>query len=151
MKRPTRVETFELSAKSHPYIPASTTKILGDYSRNSPPDINDAQVQERRLALCSYVETVKQLRKWARYRESNVVARLLRFLLPLDVGPRMPSAESLYETVNHYFPPRFDILVTICDFGDGRAERREVRLGDIEPGGFFSGSKPVACTTPADA
>jgi hypothetical protein len=140
MKPPTRVETFELSVKSHPYIPASTTKILGDYSRNSPPHISDAELQERRRALRRHAETVKQLRKWARYRESSVVARLLRFVLPIDASPRMPSAETLYDTVNHYFPPRFDMLVTICDFGDGRAERREVRLGDVESGGILSRS-----------
>ncbi|KAB5566742.1 hypothetical protein GE09DRAFT_745718 [Coniochaeta sp. 2T2.1] len=132
MKPPTRVETFELSAKSHPYIPASTTKILGDYSRNSPPDIDNAEFQQRRLTLQRHSETVKQLRRWARYRESSLIGRVLRCILPSSSSPRLPADDALHECVNHFFPPRFDILVTVCDFGDGRAQRRFVRLGDIE-------------------
>lgn len=146
MKPPTRVETFELSAKSHPYIPASTTKILGDYSRNSPPEISDTELQERRLTLQKHSETVQQLRRWARYKDSNILGRLLRYVLPVDVSPRMPPEHALHDSINHFFPPRFDILVTVCDFGDGRAERREVRLGDIEQGRVYPEIERPDCT-----
>jgi len=146
MKPPTRAQTFELSAKSHPYIPASTTRILGDYSRNSPPDINDAELEKRRLTRRKHADTVKQLRKWARYRESSILGRLLRHVLPMDTSPKMPGQQALYDSINHFFPPRFDILVTVCDFGDGRAERREVRLGDIELGGFQQGPEYAVST-----
>ena len=134
MKSAVRVETFELSAKSHPFIPASTTKIHGDYSRNAPPDSDEADVHNRHLLIQKHAETVNQLRKWARFRESTFGGKLLRSILPMSVNIRMPSQESLYDCIYHFFPPRCEILVTVCDFGDGRAERKEVRLADIERG-----------------
>ena len=61
-------------------------------------------------------------------------AKVLRRIFLRDVKIRKPAEAKLYGAVNHFFPPRSDICVTVCDFGPGRAERREVRLGDIEKG-----------------
>lgn len=130
---PRKAETFELSEKAYPSVSVSTTKILSNYSRDPPPEIPDAVLQERRLAMREHAKTVEELRKWVRHRESSMIGKVLRIFLN-HVKIRMPSEQKLYHSINHFFPPRFDILVTICDFGDGRAEHREVRLGDIEQG-----------------
>jgi hypothetical protein len=130
-----KIETFELSQKEHPYIPVSTTKILGKFTRDPPPDLHDVALQERRAVLQKHAETVEELRKWAKNRESSTAVKiLLRTIFWKDVKVRMPSEQKLYHSINHFFPPRSEMKVIVCDFGEGRAERNEVRLGDIERG-----------------
>jgi hypothetical protein len=131
----TKIETFELSQKEHPYIPVSTTKILGKFTRDPPPDLHDVALQERRAALQEHKETVEELRKWAKNRESGTAVKfLLRAIFWSGVKVRMPSEQKLYHSINHFFPPRLEMKVIVCDFGEGRAERNEVRMGDIERG-----------------
>lgn len=130
-----RFETFELSKKKHPYIPVSTTKILNDFTRDAPPEYPSSALQQRRVELREYGETVEDLRRWAKNRErSNFTKVLLRSVFWQGTKIRMPKGDKLYRTVEHYFPNRMDMKVMICDFGDGRAERQEVCLGDIEKG-----------------
>jgi hypothetical protein len=126
--------TFELSEKAHPYIPVSTTKILWNYTRDPPPDIPNEVLQERRAGQQEHSKTVEELRKWFKLRESGILPKVLRRIFLRDVKIRMPAEEKLYGAINHFFPPRSDIRVTVCDFGPGRAERKEVRLGDVEKG-----------------
>ncbi|KAJ9604419.1 hypothetical protein H2200_011255 [Cladophialophora chaetospira] len=129
-KTGTKIETFELSEKRHPYTPVSTTKILSEYTRDLPPDISESLLQERRRGLREHAATVEDLRRWATHPGRNIVGKYLDFLP--GAAPSRPSEKKLLSAVDHFFPPRSDVQVTICDFGDGRAERREVRLGDIE-------------------
>ena len=130
----TKIETFELSPNAGPYIPVSTTKILSNYSRDPPPEIPHVVLHERRLGLREHAETVEELRKWARHGECSMAGKVLRRIFLQGVKPRMPSEQKLFRSIDHFFPPRSNIRVTICDFGDGRAERQEIRLGDIERG-----------------
>jgi hypothetical protein len=130
-----KIETFELSQKEHPYIPVSTTKILGKFTRDPPPDLYDVALRERRAALQKHTETVEELRKWAKNRESSTALKiLLRTIFWKGVKIRMPPEQKLYHSINHFFPPRLEMRVIVCDFGEGRAERNEVRMGDIERG-----------------
>jgi hypothetical protein len=131
-KSSSKIETFELSEKAHPYIPVSTTKILWNYTRDPPPDIPAEVLQARRAAQQEHRETVDELRRWFKSRESGMFTKLLRRIFLRDVKIRMPAEAKLYGAINHFFPPRSDIMVTVCDFGPGKAERKEVRLGDIE-------------------
>jgi hypothetical protein len=135
-RKPTaKIETFELSQKEHPYIPVSTTKILGKFTRDPPPYLHDVALQERRAVLQKHTDTVEELRKWAKNRESSTAVKvILRTLYWKGVKIRMPSEQKLYHSINHFFPPRSEIKVIVCDFGEGRAERNEVRMGDIERG-----------------
>lgn len=128
-KTSTKIETFELSEKAHPYIPVSTTKILSNYTRDPPPDIPIEVLHQRRTAQKERSETVEELRKWFKSRESGMLTKVLRRVFLRDVKIRMPAEDKLYSAINHYFPPRSDIMVTVCDFGPGKAERNEVRLG----------------------
>lgn len=134
-KTSTKIETFELSKKEHPYIPVSTTKILGKFTRDPPPDLHDVALQERRSVQRKHAETVEELRKWAKVRENSTAVKFLqRIVFWKGVKLRMPPGQKLYRSINHFFPPRSQMKVIICDFGDSRAERNEVHLGSIERG-----------------
>jgi hypothetical protein len=134
VKSPSKIETFELTEKPHDYIPASTTKILWNYTRDPPPDIPHEVLEARRAAQRERSEAVDELRRWFRSRESGTVTNIIRRILLSDVKIRMPPENKLYGAIDHFFPPRSDIMVTVCDFGPGKAERKVVRLGDIEKG-----------------
>jgi hypothetical protein len=134
-KSTAKAKVFELSEKEHPYIPVSTTKILGKFTRDPPPDIPESALGPQRVHSQKQSETVEELRRWAKNRESNTVFKLiLRTLFWQDVKIRRPDDEKLHRAVNHLFPSRMDMKVTICDFGEGRAHRQDVRLGDLEKG-----------------
>jgi hypothetical protein len=133
-KSASKIETFELTEKPHDYIPASTTKILWNYTRDPPPDIPHEVLEARRAAQRERSEAVDELRRWFRSRESGTVTNIIRRIFLSDVKIRMPAESKLYGAIDHFFPPRADIMVTVCDFGPGKAERKVVRLGDIEKG-----------------
>jgi hypothetical protein len=71
-KTSSKIETFELSEKAHPYIPVSTTKILWNYTRDPPPDIPNEVLTERRAAQQYHSETVEDLRRWFKSRETGI-------------------------------------------------------------------------------
>lgn len=130
-----KVETFELSKKDHPYIPVSTTKILGKFTRDPPPDLDSVALRDRQASQQKHAKTIEDLRRWAKNRDNSTVVKvLLRCIFWKDVKVKRPPEKALHRTIGHYFPPRSDLKVTVCDFGQSRSERREVRLGDIEKG-----------------
>ncbi|KAE8864905.1 hypothetical protein PTNB73_05793 [Pyrenophora teres f. teres] len=132
-KSPAKKEVFELSEKDHPYIPVSTTRILGKSTRDPPPDIPESALHVRRVQLQKQSETVEELRRWAKNRESSTAFKLLlRTIFWKDVKVRRPAEEKLQRAINELFPPRMEMQVTICDFGEGRAQQYDVRLGDLE-------------------
>jgi hypothetical protein len=120
----------EPSEKGHPYV--STVEILQNYTQDPPPDIPNEVLQGCRATQQKHSETVDELRRWFKARESGIFTKILRRVFARDVKIRMPAKDRLYRAINHFFPPRSDIMVTVCDFGPGKAERKEVRLGDIE-------------------
>lgn len=133
-----RVQRFELSEQAQPYVPVSTTKILGNFTRDSPPDFSEAALQELRSEQEEYAETVAELRRWAKRRGNRMFPKMiLRNIFSGSARNSLPPEPKLYRTIDHFFSPRMDIRVTVCDFGAGVAERHEVRLGDIERGEFL--------------
>lgn len=44
----------------------------------------------------------------------------------------LPSQQELIELAKHYYPPRGELKVHVCDFGLGRAEHTEITLGEVE-------------------
>lgn len=47
---------------------------------------------------------------------------------------RRPDDEKLYCAVHHVLPSHMDIVATVCDSGEGRAHRQDIRLGDLDKG-----------------
>lgn len=129
---PGNIEKFELSKRERPGLPVSTTSILENFIRDSPPDIPNVALQERRVRLRKHDKTVEELRRWAKSRGRSTVAKALLRGFWNGVKIRMPPERNIYSSISHFFPPRMDIQVIVCDFGDNRAERHEVPLGDIE-------------------
>lgn len=115
--------------------PVSTTKILENFCRDEAPNqdgINGKQiiqVQDR------HHQTVQQLRKWHAQQSGDSPAGPLRQMLSFASSrtPR-PSEADVRGCIDNHFPARMEMKVSVCDFGAGRAERREVCLGDIVAG-----------------
>lgn len=118
--------------------PVSTRRILSDFSRHSPHiDSKEAKRKKRKLDYENACErkqreNLRQLEVWT---ERQVMPFGLGRLFQRDKTPP-PSKEEIISLIMHYFPPRNEIFVQVFDFGDGRAERNEIRLGNIEQGTF---------------
>lgn len=131
-----RVETFESIEEANPLVPPSTSEAVRIW-RGDPrplPAIPTEVLSDRRAALQEHLETVNDLRRWFRSGRSGTAATALRRIFSRDVKVKKPAEDRLYRAINYFFPPRSDIKITVCDFGPGRAERKQVRLGDIEEG-----------------
>lgn len=76
-------------------------------------------------------EVYEKLKRWAdkKIPGNNWLGNLL------DVKytrPPLPKHEELVKLAKHYYPPRGELKVHVCDFGQGRAEHTEIALGDVE-------------------
>lgn len=74
----------------------------------------------------------ERLRRWADTR-SRTAMDLVRGLFMKEYRSEpLPSQQELIELAKHYYPPRGELTVHVCDFGLGRAEHTEITLGEVE-------------------
>lgn len=80
-------------------------------------------------------ERVQELRDWNNQRQSNVFLRFVRRVLSRGkVNFRKPNAHELKECALHYFPPRSNLNVFVCDFRDNDIQVRMIRFSEVEGG-----------------
>jgi len=72
------------------------------------------------------------LAKWADTKVKGTKDYLLSLIIPHFGQAPLPDTEELKSLARHYYPPRSEIKCHVCDFGDGRAEHKEVDLGQLE-------------------
>ena len=97
----------------------------------------EAFVRLRQKAAEAVEPTLKALRAWDE-PDRQIGATLFMYLKQLTSPitkhstPSAPSTEKLLELVHHYFPPRGEIPIYVCDFGEGQAHRFITTLGEVE-------------------
>ena len=103
--------------------------------------------QERQDKIKACLEVTKKvqpsldsLREWSAVREEEKLAAMkeisvresLRRQIKKLSRSELPSDNRLLELVHHYHPPRGEVPIYVCDFGDGRASHFATTLGNIE-------------------
>lgn len=126
-----------LPTGSNESIPISTTKILETFPKDAAPGKTSLEDEEAIQGRKRHHETAQKLRAWHTQQTGNDSAEKPRRMPSLRTSrtPRPPEAH-VRACIDLHFPARMELTVTVCDFGPGRAERREVRLGDIKAGKF---------------
>ena len=84
--------------------------------------------------LHSQRAVLKKLKAWHQW-ENERHESLGKFLMSKAGFPRRPicpSDDQLISLATHFFPPRWSLKVIVCDFGDGRFERCETKLLNVE-------------------
>ena len=84
--------------------------------------------------LDSQRAVLKRLKAWHQW-EHDRHESLGKFLMSKAGFPRRPicpSDDQLISLATHFFPPRWSLKVIVCDFGDGRFERCETKLLNVE-------------------
>lgn len=106
----------------------------------SQAQAHKARINLRQEAGKKVQPTIEALRAWYDASESQRVVGLQDTALWDSLTgqvqrlhrPGLPSHRQLVDLVHHYHPPRGDVPIHVCDFGDGRACHFETTLGNIE-------------------
>ena len=78
------------------------------------------------------VTVYERLKSWADTEFRDVKDILLSLAFDSYKRAPLPSTEELVKLAQHYYPPRGQLKVQVCDFGEGRAEHKEITLGEVE-------------------
>ena len=84
--------------------------------------------------LNSQRAVLSRLKAWHQW-ETDRYKSLGKFLMSKAGFPKRPicpSNDQLVSLATHFFPPRWSLKVVVCDFGDGRFERCETELLNVE-------------------
>lgn len=74
----------------------------------------------------------ERLRRWADTRARTTTDMVKGLFLDQYRAEPLPSDQELINLAKHYYPPRGELKVHVCDFGVGRAEHTEITLGEVE-------------------
>ncbi len=74
----------------------------------------------------------ERLRRWADTRSRTVMDSVQGLFMKEYRSESLPSQQELIDLAKHYYPPRGELTVHVCDFGLGRAEHTEITLGEVE-------------------
>ena len=114
----------------------STKKILRDFPRHSCDPNSQTEIdKQRKLEYYNALDrnekaVLERLKAWTKHEAEPFSVHKLLTAHKKDA----PYRDELTSLVKHYFPPRGETVVEVYDFGDDRAVRTEIRLGDIELG-----------------
>lgn len=131
-----------MSSKGSPTLPRWATSPIpaapdgrSDSASEQIPKNTINEVDEAHSKLAIVRETLDQLRRWHKWgvrRQESLRWYLLSIIYP--VRPSRPSHSALRELALFFFPPRATgIKVEICDYGEGRFERRAITIDKLEP------------------
>ena len=140
---------FPNSAAGHLH-PANQTTSVDDRFRDfaqvveqaatEQPELamqREAFVQARRKAAEDVHPTLEALRAWdeaSHAKRSPDPSSLSNFssIITKLYNPTVPPRDKLLKLVHHYFPPRGELPIHVCDFGDGQADHFVSSLGEVE-------------------
>lgn len=97
----------------------------------------EAFVQSRRKAAEEVQPTLEALRAWneashaKRTPYSSFLSTFSSIITKFHCSV-IPPSEKLLKLVHQYFPPRGELPIHVCDFGDGQANHFVTTLGEVE-------------------
>lgn len=74
----------------------------------------------------------ERLKRWVDSDFRDIKAVMLSLALDSYKREPLPRTEELVKLAQHYYPPRGQLKVQVCDFDEGRAEHKEITLGEVE-------------------
>ena len=115
----------------------SSKHVLTNFEKVTSRDPESEQKRREQVARYSAQNRNQQdvygrLKKWADKKSRPPKDVLLGLLFETYQQPPLPEHEELVRLAKHYYPPRGELKVHVCDFGEGRAEHSEITLGDVE-------------------
>lgn len=115
-------------------IPIASSGLFNSAREHEPKDsVNE--VDEANDTLTTVRQTLDRLRRWQKWgvrRQKSPRWYLLSLLYPRR--PPCPSPLELRRLALFFFPPRaIGVQVEICDYGEGRFERRAITIDQLGP------------------
>ena len=119
----------------HDSTHASPSRASGNQSWWYPdPSLSGNPSRKWNETLDSQRAVLKRLKAWHQW-DTDRYKSLGNFLMSKAGFPKRPicpSDDQLVSLARHFFPPRWSLKVVVCDFGDGRFERCETNLLNVE-------------------
>ena len=115
----------------------SSKKVLTNFEKVAGRD-NEGDTLRRKQLLRYNTENNRQrsvyerLKTWADTEVRDITHVVLSLAFNSYNREPLPRTEELVKLVQHYYPPRGQLKVQVCDFGEGRAEHKEITLGEVE-------------------
>jgi hypothetical protein len=126
-----------------PYFPpVPTTKCFQQFKRVVARKV-DPKVEaskENRLQFFRQEQEIhrrilNKLRKWAAWKtQAESIPGSLKQLFKWNPAVHPPTHDEIFALARHHYPLRSELTIYVCDFGDGRFEKMEVKFCDIDPG-----------------
>lgn len=115
----------------------SSKKVLTEFRKVAS---RDPEGEKRRLEKLERYRAENQdqrdvynrLKDWADSQVETTKGIIPRWLYSRGKKTSLPKTEELLTLARHYYPPRGELRVHVCDFGQGHAEHTEITLGQIE-------------------
>ncbi|KAH0565257.1 hypothetical protein GP486_001354 [Trichoglossum hirsutum] len=118
--------------------PLATTDTLQDFGRILSRARDPEAEERKRRKLDQYKRgiqcqrlTLLRLIKWAD-ADIKTTKDWIIYALRFFRRPPLPRDQELISLARHFFPPRMELRVHVCDFGDNRFDHFEIPLGRIE-------------------
>ena len=113
------------------------TQVLTSFSKVATRNVAKEEARKNQLDQYNeinryYRAILDRLRRWADFKNQGIGSYVSSWFLPSRGRPPLPHADELKSLIQHFYPPRSDLLCHVMDFGSGRAEHQVVELGQLE-------------------
>ena len=115
----------------------SSKNVLTNFEKVASRDPDSERRRREQVARYgardrSQQDVYQRLKRWADKKSRPPKDMMLGLLSEAYQQPPLPKHEELVRLAKHYYPPRGELKVHVCDFGLGRAEHHEITLGEVE-------------------
>lgn len=110
-------------------------------NNNQNNSVEQGRHDARRETQIQQQHTLEALRRWHSAEEKevpllgseppNLWKVLAQMIWPTKI-PSLPSIDEITSLVHHYYPPRAQVKVEVCDFGPGRATHFTTTLPQVQ-------------------
>lgn len=126
----------ELSPDSEETV-LSSKNVLTNFEKVASRDPDSERRRREQVARYgardrSQQDVYQRLKRWADKKSRPAKDMMLGLFSEASQQPPLPKHEELVRLAKHYYPPRGELKVHVCDFGLGRAEHHEITLGEVE-------------------
>ena len=115
----------------------SSKKVLTNFEKVAARDNEWEIIRQKRLQRYNTEKNrqksvYERLKRWADTEVRDIKYVVASLFLDKYKREALPSTDELVQLAQHYYPPRGQVKVQVCDFGEGRAEHTEITLGEVE-------------------
>jgi len=132
---------FELLRDPY-FSPVPTTQCFQQFKRVVARKVDPRIEKVKKIKLhilqkekLKHESTLNLLRDWVASKKAAKTLRgALKQIFTLKGPVHLPLHDDMIQLARYHYPLRCELMVYVCDFGEGRFEKKEVKFCDIDTG-----------------